>query len=77
MSGKYHGHGTIIKEYKSLKPSKNMCSGCYNEIYQYGHLGVKKCWSFTDAKVVDKEAYSSIHATSTSKYKKTLSCYHG
>lgn len=74
---KYHGYGEKIKEYKTLKPTKGMCNGCYCEDYHYGLGGAKECWSFKTAKVVDKEAYSNIYAVKKSKYKKTLSCYHG
>lgn len=72
---KYHGSGTITKEYKTLKPDKSMCAGCYNDFYN--GEGAKECWSFKRAKVVDKEAYPSIYSTHTKKYEKTLSCYHG
>ena len=75
---KYHGYGDITREYKTLKPHKSMCSGCRNEFYNgQNPYGIPQCWSFKDAKVVDKEAYSSIYATKLSKVKKTLSCYHG
>ncbi len=77
----YHGYGTIDKEHKTLKPKKSMCSGCYCDFYNYrtGLDGAKECWSFKDAKVVDKTAYPNIHcnASKREKYKKTLSCYHG
>lgn len=74
----YHGYGRVTREYKSLKPNKKMCSGCRNNFYNGNNdLGVKSCWSFQDSKVVDKEAYPNIHCVKPSKYKKTLSCYHG
>lgn len=75
----YHGFGTVTKEYKTIKPTKSMCSGCYNNQYNHGLGGAKECWSFSDAKVVDKLAYPNIHCTSSQRqnYKKTLSCYHG
>lgn len=78
----YHGHGTIIHEYKTLKPCKSMCSGCYDNYYNYQDAidhtyGAKECWSFKNAKVVDKEAYYSIYDNKTRVFKKTLSCYHG
>lgn len=66
---RYHGCGTITKEYKTLKPKRDMCSGCHDIIYD--------CWSFESAKVVDKEVYTSIYALKPRKIKKTLSCYHG
>ena len=74
---KYHGYGEIVKEYKSLKPNKKLCEGCYCEQYHYGLGGAKLCWSFEDAKVVSKLAYRSIYSTEKSKIRKTLSCYHG
>jgi hypothetical protein len=75
----YHGSGTIIREYLTLKPNKSMCSGCYCNDYNYGLGGAKQCWSFEKAKVVDKEAYPNINCNDSQrkKYKKTLSCYHG
>lgn len=75
----YHGYGEVTREYKTLKPAKSMCSGCYNNQYNHGLGGAKECWSFQDAKVVDKIAYPNIHCTSSQrkKYSKTLSCYHG
>ncbi len=76
---KYHGYGKIIKEYKSLKAKKDMCSGCYENEYNFGLGGAKGCWNFKDAKVVDKIAYPNLNCTEAQreKYKKTLSCYHG
>lgn len=76
---KYHGLGTVTREYSSLKPTKSMCNGCYCDLYNHGLGGAKECWSFNSAKVVDKEAYPSIYATAAEriKVKKTLSCYHG
>jgi len=77
VTGHYHGYGEIIKEYKTLKPKKEMCYGCYCNDYNYGLGGAKECWSFKNAKVVDKEAYRDIYSTKRVKIKKTLSCYHG
>ena len=76
--GLYHGYGEVVREYKTLKPNKSMCSGCYNNAYNCGLGGAKECWSFNGAKVVDKIAYPNIHCTSSQrkKYKKTLDCYH-
>jgi hypothetical protein len=39
------------------KPTKtrSLCSGCRNDFYNGKNpLGVKECWSFTDAKVVKR-----------------------
>lgn len=76
--GLYHGYGETTREYKTIKPAKSMCSGCYCDQYNYGLGGAKECWMFKTAKVVDKIAYPNIHCTSAQrkKYKKTLSCYH-
>lgn len=76
---KYHGFGTIIKEYKTLKPKKEMCSGCYCDEYNYGLGGAKGCWNFKDALVVDKKVYPNLNCTESQRVicKKTLSCYHG
>lgn len=77
----YHGYGTVTKEYKTIKPSKSMCAGCYNNFYNLGGVSgsTKECWSFQDSKVVDKIAYPNIYCNDSQrkKYKKTLSCYHG
>lgn len=74
---KYHGYGEVIKEYKTIKPNKSMCHGCYCDPYNHGLGGAKECWMFKDSKVVDKLAYFNIHQTKRDKFKKTLSCYHG
>lgn len=74
---KYHGHGKIVREYKTIKPTLAMCDGCHNEAYHHG-LGVsKRCWSYETSRVVDKLAYPSLYDNKTKKYKKTLSCYYG
>jgi hypothetical protein len=78
--GLYHGYGTVTKEYKTIKPNKSMCSGCYDNFYNCGGVNgsTKECWSFKTAKVVDKIAYPNIHCNDSQreKYEKTLSCYH-
>lgn len=78
--GLYHGYGIIVKEYKTLKPTKSKCAGCNDNFYNLGGAdgSTTECWSFKDAKVVDKIAYPSIHCNDSQreKYKKTLSCYH-
>jgi len=76
VSGLYHGYGEIIKTYKTIKPKKSMCSGCYCDDYNYGLGGERECWSFKDAKVVDKSVHRDIYFTKKFKVKKTLSCYH-
>lgn len=70
-----HGYGTVIREYKSLKPKKQMCSGCYNDYY---NTAVKDgCWSFERARVVDKKGHRNIHSVKEDELKrKTLSCWH-
>ena len=74
------GHGSVVKEYKSLKPKKAMCSGCRENFYN-GHnsLGVSECWHFKSARVVDKAGHSSIHVMYGPDVlkKKTLSCWCG
>lgn len=73
-----HGSGSITKEYKRLKPNKAQCMGCRDDFYN-GHnpMGVKECWGFNTARVVDKVGYSSIHVTGgiDGKMTKTLSCF--
>lgn len=36
--------------------SKNLCTGCYHNDYNYGLGGDKGCWSFDSAKVVKRLA---------------------
>ena len=72
-----HGHGSITKTYKSLKPCKSMCSGCRNDFYNHSDLAPNGCWSFSTAEVVDKVGYASLHATKADTVmRKTLSCWH-
>ena len=72
------GYGKTIRIYKSLKPIKAMCQDCSDDFYN-GHnpMGIKECWHFRDAKVVDAEFYISIHSVQPTLIKKTLSCYRG
>lgn len=71
----YHGYGVITKEHETLKPTKEMCRGCYEDCYN--HSEKDGCWSFSEARVVDKEAHPDIYTAEREKYEKTLSCYHG
>lgn len=73
------GHGAVVREYKTVKPSRRMCGGCRDDYYNHGNnaFGGDGCWSFKDAKVVDKVGHSSIHVcggVDTIK-KRTLSCW--
>ena len=74
-----HGSGTITKEHAAV-PSKDMCAQCQDDFYN-GHnpMGVKECWMFKSAKVVNKVGYSSIHVMNgvDTKMVRTLSCWHG
>jgi hypothetical protein len=73
-----HGSGSITKEYKSAKPSKQMCLGCYDDFYNGKNpMGVQECWGFKTARVVDKVGYSSIYVTGgiDGKMTRTLSCF--
>lgn len=73
----YHGFGRIKREYKTLKPKKSMCSGCYCDFYNHReNFDGKGCWNFEDAKVCLKEAYPNIYSKKTETYK-SLSCYRG
>lgn len=76
--GAIHGHGSITREYRSEKPEKRMCQGCRDDFYN-GHnpYGVKECWGFKSARVVDKVGHSSIHIVGgpDGKMTKTLSCF--
>lgn len=60
-----------------IKKEKAMCNGCYNDDYNYGLGGAKGCWSFKDAKLIDR---IRIHINQSPPYDKTkaekrLSCY--
>lgn len=64
----------IIREYKSLKPKIEMCLGCQQDFYNDKNvMGIKRCWHFKDARVVDLRGYGSINEVKI--IKKTLSCY--
>ena len=74
-----HGFGTIVREYKSLKPSKDLCIGCRDDYYNYGgnsHTG--ECWRLSDARVVDKVGHSSLNVVGgpDAIMRKTHSCWH-
>ena len=73
-----HGSGSITREYKSLKPKREMCRGCYNDFYNgRQNMNCFGCFSFDNAKVVDKVGYGSLRSTSPdTKLVKTLSCWH-
>lgn len=72
------GYGKIIRVYKSLKAKKIQCQGCHDDFYNGKNpYGIKECWHFKDAKVVDGEFYLSIHSVKPMLIKKTLSCYRG
>lgn len=73
-----HGHGSITREYKRLKPTKSQCVGCRDDFYNdHNPYGVKECWGFKSARVVNKVGYSSIYVTGgiDGKMTKTLSCF--
>lgn len=62
---------------KEKSKSKSMCVGCYNDDYNHGLGGAKECWSFEDAKVIDR---LQIHINQMPPYDKKstlkmLSCY--
>lgn len=80
ISTRMHGSGSVVKIYKSLKPQKPMCHGCRENFYNGNNdLGVKECWMFSDAQVVDKVGHSSVHRTGgpDTKLVKTLHCWNG
>lgn len=73
-----HGLGIIVRLYKSLKPKKSMCHGCRDDFYNdHNPYGVKECWGFKNARVVDKVGHSSIHVCGgpDTRIVKTLSCW--
>jgi hypothetical protein len=73
-----HGSGQIVREYKTLRSSKSMCRGCYDDAYNYRGPGIEGCWSFASARVVDKVGHSSIYVQNgpDTRLVKTLSCWH-
>ena len=73
-----HGFGSITREYKRAKPSKQQCIGCRDNFYNdHNPYGIKECWGFKTARVVDKVGYSNIHVVGgiDGKMTKTLSCF--
>jgi hypothetical protein len=79
VRSRMHGIGTITATFPEKQPDKQMCSGCRDDFYN-GHndIGVKECWMFAKAKVVNKVGYSSIHCSygPDTIMKNTLSCWH-
>ncbi len=39
-----------------MKPtkSKSLCSGCYNNDYNFGLGGAKECWAYKPAKIIKR-----------------------
>jgi len=73
-------YGKNVRVYKSLKPQRSRCAGCHDDFYNSNNpLGIKECWHFKDAKVVDALFYPGTWATDKDQIlrKKTLSCYRG
>jgi hypothetical protein len=73
-----HGTGSITREYRGAKPSKNMCLGCRDDFYNGKNpIGIQECWGFKTARVVDKVGYSSIYVVGgiDGKMTRTLSCF--
>jgi len=72
------GYGKVKRIYKTLKPKKSMCVGCGDDFYN-GHnpYGIRECWHFKKAKVVDAEFYLSSNSVEPTLIKETLSCYKG
>lgn len=48
-----------------------MCSGCYNNDYNYGLGGAKECWSF-DSATIEKKI--QIHINQSPPYDKKKAC---
>lgn len=74
-----HGSGTITREYSSLKPSKAICRGCYENHYNHsGNSTSGECWGFSTARVVDKVGHTSIYVEGgpDGRMIKTHSCWH-
>ena len=62
-----------------MKKTKEMCRGCYNNFYNGNNsYGVKECWSFKDAKIIDRIEVS-IHEFppyDKKRKRKFLNCFH-
>lgn len=62
-----------------MKKSKSMCIGCEDNFYNGNNqLGVKECWMYKTAKIVDK---IQIHINQSPPYdknlaEKRLNCFH-
>ena len=41
---------------KILPKTKQMCTGCYNNDYNYGLGSAKECWSFESAEIIARLA---------------------
>lgn len=60
-----------------MKPSKEMCNGCYNNDYNFGLGGSKECWSFSSAKI-EKKIHIPIDRRppyDKKSAKNTMSCF--
>lgn len=79
-----HGSGKVTRTFNHpddgpLVPDKSMCRGCTDDFYNdHNPYGVKECWSFKSAVVVNKVGYSSIHCANgpDTLMEKTLNCWH-
>ena len=69
---------------KSVSAKKQMCSGCYNQRYNFptqtpsdggAPVTCEHCWNLIDALMVDREIYLKGYDTKPTLVKKTLSCY--
>lgn len=62
---------------ETMKKSKGMCSGCYNNDYNHGLGGSKECWSFADAEIIKR---LEVHINQSPPYnadnaRPMMSCY--
>lgn len=60
----------------SKSTKKNYCSGCRNNVYNNGYLGVNECWSLESAKVVKAKFVPNAQRPPWNMpAEKTLSCH--
>lgn len=67
------------KAVDELKKSKKMCVGCEDNFYNGNNqYGVKECWSFESAEIVEKleVASSQCPPYDKSRARPVLSCFH-
>ncbi len=70
--------GHVFKQVRKMAESDKLkhCSGCYNNEYNYGLGGAKKCWLLDSAKLTKRKKVGMNDVPPwTWKPQKFLSCY--